>query len=108
MNSAKELKQLFCDCKPLFIALGDEVRLSIIETLGSAAFGEHPAGLSVNEITRQTYLSRPAVSHHLKILKDAGLIDMHPFGTRNYYFLNLAKSTERLMELVLMLKECTD
>ena len=119
MGSAKDLEQLFRHSMPLFIALGDEVRLSIIEALGLAAYEEHQtggdtagqmtmqhaAGLNVNEITRQTCLSRPAVSHHLKILKDAGLIGMRQSGTCNYYYLTLKESTEQLMALVHMLKD---
>ena len=121
MSSAKELEQLFRHSMPLFIALGDEVRLSIIEALGLAVYEEHQAGrdiagqpqvtmqnaagLNVNEITRQTCLSRPAVSHHLKILKDAGLIGMRQSGTCNYYYLTLKESTEQLTELVHMLKD---
>ena len=54
----------------------------------------------VREITRQTSLSRPAVSHHLKILKDAGLIGVHHIGTSNYYYLTISECTEKLLELV--------
>ena len=39
-----------------------------------------------SRITRKTNLSRPAVSHHLGILKDAGLIDVRREGTKNYYY----------------------
>jgi len=108
MSSAKDLEQLFHNCMPLFIALGDEVRLSIIEALGLAAYEKSGAGLNVNEITRQTCLSRPAVSHHLKILKEAGLIDMYRSGTCNYYYLTLKTGTEQLMALVYTLKDFID
>ena len=43
-------------------------------------------GMRVPEITKCTHLSRPAVSHHLQVLKDAGLIGMHRAGTMNYYY----------------------
>ena len=44
--------------------------------------------MRVPAITAKTHLSRPAVSHHLRILKDAGLIRMHRAGTRNYYYVD--------------------
>ena len=44
-------------------------------------------GIRVGEITKKTH-PRPAVSHHLQILKDAGVISMYREGTKNYYFVN--------------------
>lgn len=40
----------------------------------------------MGEIARGTNLSRPAVSHHLKILREAGIVKMRREGTRNYYY----------------------
>ncbi len=40
---------------------------------------------SVREIADQLPISRPAVSQHLKILKDAGVVTSHPVGTRRVY-----------------------
>jgi DNA-binding transcriptional ArsR family regulator len=40
---------------------------------------------SVQEIADQLPISRPAVSQHLKILKDAGIVASHPVGTRRVY-----------------------
>lgn len=109
MHDVKRLKEHFHQCMPLFIALGDEIRLTIIESLTNAAYqscggdlseenlSRH--GLNVREITEQTSLSRPAVSHHLKILKDAGLISIRRDGTRNYYYLTISRTTKQLMEL---------
>ena len=80
MTTAQELQKRFHACMPLFIALGDEMRLSIIEVLTEEALDRRQTpgpihfeqyGLNVNEITRRTSLSRPAISHHLKILKDS-------------------------------------
>ena len=72
------LGDIFEECIPLFIALGDRTRLTILQCLfetQTTGEGRIP-GLNVNEITDRTSLSRPAVSHHLKILKDTGLINV--------------------------------
>ncbi len=105
MTDSKTLEQQFHDCMPLFIALGDEVRLSIIESLNWARNNGHPEGLNVNEITRQTNLSRPAISHHLKILKDCGLVEIRQSGTSNYYRLTLKECNRQLMKLGFMVEE---
>jgi DNA-binding transcriptional ArsR family regulator len=62
-------------------ALGDSTRLAIIDCLaeGEQAVGQLAAGLPV---------SRSAVSQHLKILKDAGLVSERAVGTRRLYRLN--------------------
>lgn len=107
--NGSQLKKQFNECMPLFIALGDEMRLTIIEVLTNAAckncgddFSAQNLclhGLNVREITEKTSLSRPAVSHHLKILKTAGLISVRREGTCNYYYLSIADGTRRLMQL---------
>ena len=62
-------------------ALGDRTRRAIVRRLaeGPQAVGELAAALPV---------SRPAVSQHLKVLKDAGLVTEHAGGTRRIYRLN--------------------
>ncbi len=45
-------------------------------------------GSRVPDITERTNLSRPAVSHHLQILKDAGIVKMRKEGTMTYYYLD--------------------
>lgn len=67
-------------CRSAFIALGDENRQHIL-----IALLENYGGMRVGEITARTNLSRPAVSHHLKILKDAGIVNMFKRGTMNFY-----------------------
>lgn len=80
-----ELSDDFKACRKIFIALGDETRQCIYITL----LESRNLGMRVGAITEQTHLSRPAVSHHLQILKDAGLVAMHREGTRNFYFVNV-------------------
>jgi ArsR family transcriptional regulator, arsenate/arsenite/antimonite-responsive transcriptional repressor len=47
--------------------------------------------LSVNEIVAQTGVSQPTVSHHLKILRDAGLVSVQRHGKEIFYLLNQEK-----------------
>lgn len=64
-------------------ALGDRTRHAIVERLA-----ERP--LAVGELAAVLPVGRPAVSQHLKVLKDAGLVDDQPVGTRRIYRLNPA------------------
>ena len=101
MTTVQDLQKQFHCCMPLFIALGDKVRLSIVELLTEAAVrSEDPQGT----IDFEGH-ARPAISHHLKILKDAGLVGVRQDGTANYYYLTLRDSTRSLMELGYRLEE---
>ena len=64
-------------------ALGDPTRRAIFERLA-----DHP--LAVGELARELPVSRPAVSQHLKVLKDAGLVVDRPAGNRRIYQLDPA------------------
>ncbi|MDO4267111.1 MAG: metalloregulator ArsR/SmtB family transcription factor [Eubacteriales bacterium] len=99
MANGQELEQRFQDCMPLFIALGDEMRLAILAALTRAVRSGRSGGLNVNEITCQTSLSRPAISHHLKILRESGLVEVQRSGTSNYYRPALLSVTRELMKL---------
>ena len=61
-----------------FDALGDSNRRAIVELLGSG-------GRTVGEIADSLPISRPAVSRHLRLLKQAGLVIDEPRGTRRIY-----------------------
>jgi DNA-binding transcriptional ArsR family regulator len=62
-------------------ALADPTRRSIFELLGLG-------GRSVVDITRDMPISRPAVSQHLKVLKNARLVAVRPVGTKRIYSLD--------------------
>ena len=62
-------------------ALGDRTRRAIVECLA-----ERPQ--AVGELADALPVSRPAVSQHLKVLKDAGLVIERAAGTRRIYRLN--------------------
>ncbi len=59
-------------------ALGDPTRRAIFERLA-----EGPQ--AVGELARDLPVTRPAVSQHLKVLKDAGLVTVRVVGTRRIY-----------------------
>ena len=61
-----------------FEALGDPNRREILRLLGAE-------GLAVGEIAEAMPISRPAVSRHLRLLKDAGLVAERAEGTRRIY-----------------------
>lgn len=81
----------FKSCQKMLSAIGDEARQHIIiQMLASNHGGEAQCGgMRVGEIAALSSLSRPAISHHLKILKDAGLLNMRREGTRNYYYFDV-------------------
>ena len=62
-------------------ALGDPPRRAIFERLAKGP-------TAVGEIAKELPVSRPAVSQHLKVLKDAGLVIDRPQGTRRLYQLD--------------------
>lgn len=84
----------FRKCIPLFQALSDPYRQDIILLLAE----KEP--LTVNEITENLTLSRPAVSHHLKILRDQQLVTIEQKGTQRFYSLALDQAVEELKELI--------
>lgn len=102
-----DLEQHFKTCMPIFIALGDEVRLHIIKALMTEKL-KCSVGLNVKQITEHTSLSRPAVSHHLRILKDAGLVNIQRHKTSNLYYLTICESTNELMQLGNSLQKILD
>lgn len=86
-------------CIPLFQLLTDTNRQDIILLLNEK--GE----LTVNDITEQSNLSRPAISHHLKLLKNQGIVTMEKRGTERYYSLTLEETVQSLKKLVQYIEE---
>ena len=103
MENIKALAEEFKACQKTLLALGDENRQHLI--LEMMQMG-NCNGVRVGEITAKTHLSRPAVSHHLQILKDAGLIKMRREGTKNYYYFDAdAKAMDHLLQMLTHAKE---
>ncbi|MCR5400674.1 MAG: ArsR family transcriptional regulator [Treponema sp.] len=86
----------FNSCVPLFIALSDEARQKLILDIAEAGKG----GINVTNLSAKSHLSRPAISHHLKVLKDSSLIKPLKIGTQIFYQLNLSENFEILTALI--------
>ena len=70
----------------VFKALGDPVRLRLLSLIGAHQGGE----VCVCELTDAFDLTQPTISHHLKVLREAGIITSERRGTWVYYRLETA------------------
>lgn len=103
MQDIIKLAEEFRACQKILLALGDENRQHLI--LEMMQMGECD-GVRVGAITEKTNLSRPAVSHHLGILKEAGLVKVRREGTKNYYYFDA--DTEAMTRLLKMLNDAKE
>ena len=81
-------------------AIGDETRQLILLVLLESDLN----GIRVGEIAKKTHLTRPSVSHHLQILKEAGIVNMRKEGPMNFYYIKANEtqwqSLSELMKLI--------
>ncbi|AVV58293.1 ArsR family transcriptional regulator [Paenibacillus glucanolyticus] len=101
-QKTEHIVQQFKECIPLLDVLTDEKRQAIILLLA-----QHKAGLNVNTIAEHINLSRPAVSHHLKVLKQSGYVSFEKKSVENYYVLTVRKPLDQLKSLITAIEECT-
>ncbi len=64
-----------------FAALGDPVRLQLLSLLATSGQG----AVCVCDLVGPVGKSQPTVSHHLKVLREAGLVSSERRGTNNWY-----------------------
>lgn len=74
----------------VFTALGDEHRQRILLTF------EKGERLNVGQIVEVSTLSRSAVSHHLKILRESGVLDSRKEGKEVFFWINRAQLEESM------------
>lgn len=79
----------------VFKALGDPVRLRLVSLVGAHQGGE----VCVCDLTTAFDLSQPTISHHLKVLREAGILTSERRGTWVYYRL-LPAALERMAALL--------
>ena len=97
-NYTKTIPAAWKNVSRIFTALGDEHRQRILLTF------EPGERLNVGQIVEVSTLSRSAVSHHLKILKEAGVLDSEKIGKEVYFWLNKKQVKESLVAVIDYLK----
>ncbi len=93
----KNMPSEWHDVSELFVALGDEQRQRILLTF------EPGERLNVTQIVSVSKLSRTTVSHHLKILRQANVLESEKIGKEVYFWINkenISSVLQRVMDYV--------
>ena len=90
MKTILQIPSEWADTSKLFIALGDEQRQRIL-----LAF-EPDERLNIGQIVAASTLSRTAVSHHLRVLREAGALQSEKIGKEVFFHINKKMMTEAL------------
>ena len=96
-----DIGALFRRSQRLLSALGDPTRQEIIALLLGG-----PAPAAVNDIAGRVRLSQPAVSHHLRILKEADIVTVERSGKQRLYSLAGPRAFAPLAELITAVQSC--
>lgn len=97
LNYMQQLPDEWRDVSELFVALGDEQRQRILLTF------EPGERLNVTQIVSASALSRTTVSHHLKVLRQAGALQSEKVGKEVYFWVdknNITGLLQRVLEYV--------
>ncbi|MED4454974.1 metalloregulator ArsR/SmtB family transcription factor [Metabacillus fastidiosus] len=90
---------IFENLSPYFQGLGDPIRQQIIALLIDKDT------MNVTQIAEHIPMSRPTVSHHLKILRQVGLLKVQKKGTEMYYSLEINEAIALMKQLVQFVEE---
>lgn len=101
MKSIIDIPNAFKNTAAIFIALGDEHRQRIL-----LAF-EKSEKLNILQIISTTTLSRTAVTHHLKVLHNAGVLSSEKSGKEVYFWINSNAIIETIEGVITYIKSET-
>lgn len=96
---AEQTLEIFKQGIPIFTILQDENRQQILVMLCKSG------QMTVNQITEKLSLSRPAISHHLKLMLNAGILSVSKNGTERYYRANMGSTLTLLKDLTAALEK---
>lgn len=96
---SQKTMHILSECIPVFTMLQDENRQEILMLL----FDNQK--MTVSELTDKLSLSRPAVSHHMKLLLDSGLVTVTKRGKERIYRLCMENAIEQLKSLLSALEQ---
>lgn len=99
------IKKDFKEVQSLLTVVGDETRQQILLVLMETYCD---TGMRVGDITAMTHLSRPAVSHQLKILKDLGIVKFREEGTKNFYYIDVSHNKKMFGKMKKMVTDLDD
>lgn len=91
------IRREFQNSRNILNAICDENRQKILLVLMDNCVG---GGVRVCDIAEKVNLSRPAVSHHLKLLADEGIVSVSKDGTKNYYHITGGREILKLKKLI--------
>lgn len=94
MSALEMFIEEFNQCRPILNAIGDETRQTIILVMIQNC---GKGGMRVAELSKLANISRTALSHHLKILRQAEIIEMREEGTKDFYYLDMKSSSLKEM-----------
>jgi len=97
MGSVAQARKIARDCTSIFTALGDPNRQEILIML------EKEGPLNVLQITENLNLARPTVSHHLKILLNAGLIKSTKKSREVFYQSEWSEARKKLKQFMTLI-----
>jgi ArsR family transcriptional regulator, arsenate/arsenite/antimonite-responsive transcriptional repressor len=100
MSSVAQVRKVARECSLIFNALGDPSRQDILIML------EAGGPLNVLQITERLNLARPTVSHHLKILSNAGLLRSNKKSREIYYESDWDDASRKLKKFMKLLWDC--
>lgn len=104
-ENMRKIAEGFRECRRAFTAIGDETRQLILLALLESDID----GIRVGEIAAKAHLTRPSVAHHLRILKEAGIVSVRKDGTKNFYYIGADRTQWReIAELVNLIGACVD
>ncbi len=98
----ERIKQEFQASRRILNAVSDENRQKILLVLMDNCT---KGGVRVEEIAERVHLSRPAVSHHLKLLMDENIVSIEKDGTKNYYHITGSCEILKLKTLIKSIEE---
>ncbi|MDH2998621.1 transcriptional regulator [Pasteurellaceae bacterium LFhippo2] len=91
---SQQTMSLLRECIPVCTVLSDENRHKILKLLFDNG------AMNVNQLTEQLHLSRPAVSHHLKIMLQANVVTVEQIGKERFYSISMRQELAKLKALV--------
>lgn len=101
MNLITDIPADFKGTAEIFVALGDEHRQRIL-----LAF-EKGEKLNILQIVSTTTLSRTAVTHHLKVLHQSGILDSEKVGKEVHFWINTKVVADALQRVLSYIKNET-